>query len=1036
MGGTITCEKLRSQGLTPQPYLGEVKLDLSYDWGKEGQFRMALGIMAGLQSSRREPSTLTGLLEYSSRDNTWELNATVEGLYASCLVEFFDPSTREHIMPLIESIELRKLALNYSYRTKKEDEKKVVQHNFSLTGSLYLATLALKLTFKHDPWIFEATLEPRNYNSSLGEVIAGILGGSELDLPDFISSIQLHREDKLTITVKRLDQAKALPEPNEGEENEVADGVEEMPESLTTSSSDERKSFIFAAKFKMSNFEVTFIRYHGGHWRVKRPSKSLLKIAFSVPELGTVPLIGPIDRPVDQISYTWIHDPGESGAQGQLRGLTRIDVRELSNVVGNSGLDYKDTIKGTNESEVVLAAGSHFSVSGNDLRGRKVCLLDYAFNTANKSFPSSRPAQGRAEEQVTSQSNTLLKEGGGTMAQAPFKKRSGPLSLKNIGLKYADKTLQILLDGTFELGPITFSLLGLRVNLRIATLKETPSPTVDFEGMTIAYMKYPLTLAGSFRSQKVDGLSRYAGGLVVGLAPYQFQAAGFYGDVRGPNDTTFVSLFVFARLDGPLITFQFAEISGLTGGIGYNSHIRTPATEEISKFPFIAPSDNATTLEETLSDLVSTGPGAWMQPKNENYWAAAGLQVTACQILSLYTVVVVQFGESIKLNIFAVGVADIPSAVSPHKFAHVELGLGVVVDLDFGILKVQGALSKSSYILHPDCALTGGFGLLYCFDGPRANKTQVGNFIFTLGGYHEAFHPGEDYPNPERLAIDWSLGSMLKFTGKAYFAITPKTCMGGGDLHASYEAGPITAWFDAHAHFLINYQPFNFRGTMKVSVGARCNLDAGIIDASMSLEVSAELTLWGPPMAGRLKVNVWFHCIDINFGDSPNEVKPLTLNQFYDLVKQSGTNQSETAAKDHLFLPQSGLSNASDKPSAVSNAKWMVRAGTFSFTVACRVPVQMAAIEGQREACRHAPDIYAKPMQQKDPLSSTLAVTITRDQGTSTEGAWGIEKQVQPLPKGLWDTCTLTSSLMKHAHLGSLMFFANAPFQTIVKRTL
>jgi uncharacterized protein DUF6603 len=31
---------------------------------------------------------------------------------------------------------------------------------------------------------------------------------------------------------------------------------------------------------------------------------------------------------------------------------------------------------------------------------------------------------------------------------------------------------------------------------------------------------------------------------------------------------------IIARLDGPLLTLEFAEISGVTGGFGYNSDVR------------------------------------------------------------------------------------------------------------------------------------------------------------------------------------------------------------------------------------------------------------------------------------------------------------------------------------------------------------------------------------------------------------------------------------------------------------------------------
>ncbi|GIK07133.1 hypothetical protein Aspvir_002788 [Aspergillus viridinutans] len=93
---------------------------------------------------------------------------------------------------------------------------------------------------------------------------------------------------------------------------------------------------------------------------------------------------------------------------------------------------------------------------------------------------------------------------------------------------------------------------------------------------------------------------------------------------------------------------------------------------------------------------------------------------------------------------------------------------------------------------------------------PKLSASKPGDFVFTLGGYHQAFVIPAGYPNPPRLGISWTLGSNISVSGQAYFAITPKVCMGGGRLHASFSAGPIEAWFDAFADFLINYKPFRF----------------------------------------------------------------------------------------------------------------------------------------------------------------------------------------------------------------------------------
>lgn len=72
-------------------------------------------------------------------------------------------------------------------------------------------------------------------------------------------------------------------------------------------------------------------------------------------------------------------------------------------------------------------------------------------------------------------------------------------------------------------------------------------------------------------------------------------------------------------------------------------------------------------------------------------------------MISLDAVVVMHFGQAIKLGPFAVALVDIPTAASEFKFAHFELGIALVVDLDYGTFKAEAQLSPNSYILNPNC---------------------------------------------------------------------------------------------------------------------------------------------------------------------------------------------------------------------------------------------------------------------------------------------------------------------------------------------
>jgi hypothetical protein len=989
LSGTIRASK--STDTIPRLDLGDVQLDASYTWGMSSAFKIGFGVSAALDTITTENvAVLKGRLDYNSSVMTWKLIATLTArpggtdLHASALYKFFDESSAKHVMPLVQSIAIGNIDVNYIYPRKD----KTGEH-FTLIGPLLVATLKLTLTLEYngnaDDWTLMAALDPHGAQASVGDIISSILGDDQLGLPDFLANMQF--------------------DGGEGTHDNL---------SIDVAKGSTLGSFHFIAEVTITRegmtFVLTFIQYHSGDWSESVHPKIIAKIA--VTKLGNVevPLVGNLTQPFDEMYYMWIQD-----ATGQNKkerpGLTRKEVKELNdNEKLSDKLVCKDGFKGPDDSLVVIGAGSHFAVVIKDLSGKRTCILDYEFMKPEDTPTVHRRLLGEdsdeSESRITTVGVTEAEAGddSGSSAHAPFKKKVGPLSISSIGLKYSAKTLHIMFDATFELGPIELSLVGFSINVRIARLDEPPSlnkPIASLEGLSIAFAKPPLTISGIIRHGKTGTLDYYSGGLVVGYDPYQLQAAGFYGKATA-SGRQFTSVFIFAKLDGPLVTLEFAEISGVTGGFGYKSDVRIPSIDQVVDFPFIATHtlENSTgTALAALEKLTSPEAGGWFMPLDNTYWAAAGLKVEAFKMLMLDAVVVVQFEESIKLGIFAVAHADIPT--EELKYAHVELGIAMEVDCDYGVLKAEAQLSPNSYILDPSCHLTGGSSLYYWFDAPHADQSKVGNFVFTLGGYHRAFAIPDGYPNPPRLAISWSLGRHLSIKGEAYFAITPKACMGGGRLIAALKNGPIQAWFDAFADFLINYKPFHFTAQSGVSVGVRYDMKKLFIHIHISVEIGAQLYLWGPPFAGRVHVDFWIMSFDIPFGgDLPDDPKVITLKEFYKLVVQATADGTDTPNEGHVFLVQSGLMNNSEVP---QKAPWIVRGGTFSFVVSCKMAID-TAIRGDKDKIQYG-EVHAKPMKSTNKLSSTLTVEITQDGVQQDQTEWGMKKIIKSLPSGLWAKC-------------------------------
>ncbi|KAI9648823.1 hypothetical protein NHQ30_003464 [Ciborinia camelliae] len=981
---TVKASSGAEPGDLPQPYLGLLRLAFSYTWSPASSFTLQFKILAGLRpsvaSKHKDPATIQGQLDYDSKAKTWGLKGSINGLYASTLAEFFDTSSAQHVMPLIESISLDKLELEYSYK-KSNVAVTSVGSSFKINGTLLIASLTLELDFVYeDTWKFSAKLHPTDAEATIGDVIKSILNDDQLDIPAFLADMPFSsKSGTLNIKVAK-EKAKAK------------------------SNTAVAESFLFTAEVNVGPIEVVFVQYHGADWLDTLPSKRLLKVAINpIGKLDLdIPLIGHIDQPLDEVSYTWVQD--ETALDKKTPGLSRKEITNINASLADS-LVFNDKFKEQKPEDVLVSAGSHFFIIANKPTGGKICVLDYCFK---KSAKKSLDARENEEEDS------------GTGAEAPLKKKTGPLTFSNVGLKWASGKLVIKFDATMDLGPLNFSLLGFSINVALKRIDQPPEIWPGLEGLSALYDKDPLIIGGIIRHGVQEDLEYFAGGLIIGFVPWQFTAAGFYGNAIGPTGNKFNSVFIFMKLDGPLLTLEFAEISGVTGGFGYKSDVKMPAIDKVVEFPFVAsksvPGNDAL---KALEDL--TKPGGWFSPMDDTYWAAVGLKVSAFEMISLDAVAMVQFGTSIKLSIVAVATGDIPSLKAKAKFSHIELGILVMVDFDTGVFKAEAQLSPSSYVLHPDCHLTGGFGLYYWFEAPHCDKSKTGDFVFTLGGYHQAFKVPDGYPNPPRLGISWSLGSSLSFSGQAYFAITPKACMAGGRLHASFSSGPIEAWFDAFADFLINYKPFHFIATGGISIGVRVNIDILFIHTHISVEIGADLTLWGPPVAGSVHVSLWVVSFTISFGDSEDEGDPLSLIDFYDLVLQLGDTpslelQSASVSQEpfkppknqgHLFLVQSGMLNESEIPEREQNEIWTVRGGSFSFVVACKIAIKSATLTDVTEKTLDSPyDVYGKPTKLTQALTSNLAVTIEQDPTSldmeEEEEGWRMERHIKQVPTALW----------------------------------
>ena len=252
----------------------------------------------------------------------------------------------------------------------------------------------------------------------------------------------------------------------------------------------------------------------------------------------------------------------------------------------------------------------------------------------------------------------------------------------------------------------------------------------------------------------------YVGGLVASFKHWMIKAMGVYGEYPAkklkdppPDKKPFTMVLIILKVERPLFSVGFADISGLNGGFGINSAVTPPTVDNVTSFPFLKSDDSEQYPLDSLKDLMDN---VWFSPREGPFWIAAGLKVTAFQMLSIDAVAIIEFNPDIRIGINGVAVCDMPSPKAPFKSAHIELGIVCTLDIQAGVFKAEAQLSPKSFVLHPSCHVVGVFALYSWFkDGQDA---VVGDGVMTIGGYHQAFHMPKQYPRPPKARYRLVLG--------------------------------------------------------------------------------------------------------------------------------------------------------------------------------------------------------------------------------------------------------------------------------------
>ena len=315
-------------------------------------------------------------------------------------------------------------------------------------------------------------------------------------------------------------------------------------------------------------------------------------------------------------------------------------------------------------------------------------------------------------------------------------------------------------------------------------------------------------------------------------------------------------------------------VNGIAAGFSYNRDLTLPDITEVQDFPLVK-----------VSNFTSNDPGQALEQLNEvvkpkigQYWIAAGIKATSFELIDILALLFVKFGRTFEISVIGLATLSLPKGIGrEYALAYAELAIKATFRPDEGIVSVEAQLTPNSFILDKNCRLTGGFAFYLWYSGE-----YQGQFVISLGGYHVAFQKPDFYPAVPRIGFSWSVSSLVSIKGDTYFALTPIAVMAGGNLDASFNAGPIKAWFRAGANFIIAWKPFYFEADIYVVVGASFTVTVLGVKATITAQIGAGLIIWGPPIGGRVEVDWTVISFSIPFGSSLNtsSSKPLDWSAF------------------------------------------------------------------------------------------------------------------------------------------------------------
>jgi len=644
-----------------------------------------------------------------------------------------------------------------------------------------------------------------------------------------------------------------------------------------------------------------------------------------------------------------------------------------------------------------------------------VNLLDQLEKIQKSEITSPEKSETQPAQDEAGTAKEILDKGSTRWIEAD--KTIGPLSVRRIGLSYADQKIGIKLDAGLQLSVLTLTLEGLGLTYPITKF---PTGAKDIwenlefhlDGAAVAFEQGPLTISGGLLKVPVehpDTDLQLDGALLIRTELFTIAALGSYANMDGTH-----SVFVFAALQKLLGGPPFFVVTGLAFGFGVNRALKLPAIDDVQNFPLV----KAATVRGYLGPKmvlrqISQKLGDCIYPSPSNFWIAAGVKFMTYGMLDSFALLSVSLGTQFEIALLGLSTLripkELPSGPKIPAIACAELALKAAFKPMAGILSAEARLTTNSFIFTKDCALTGGFAFYVWF----GNNEHAGDFVITLGGYHPRFKPPPHYPDVPRLGVRWQVSSNLTISGGIYFALTPTCLMAGGALSALYQQGRLRAWFDAYAHFFISWKPLHYDVEVGVRIGASYTGSVFGISITFRLEMAAICHFWGPPFAGKAHITWTIISFTIYFGKEHSKPKP----------KPIGWGEFQQA-----FLPPANPESSKAEPLTITIVKGLIKEGKteddqgytivnphqLALIIKSNVPSRKIEVNGKSNKIEISDDkppnfLGIRPMNIKFLDSSTTVfitnkerLTICRKDQAQDHSNLQVESITNTVPGALW----------------------------------